>query len=149
MVAGQDINFDLIHALGKDKEGQKGKEDGEEERNQDQEQRPRSLSAGPSRYICSFVVGSYLIVRFPNWDEFVLGNLTRRLESRKSPKVVSSWKVKRKKKSKEAGECGGSKVSDNTFFLHLFSMIAICHILQISTFTIFGSIFSTQKHRRI
>ena len=51
MVAGQDINFDLIHALGKDKEGQKGKEDGEEERNQDQEQRPRSLSAGPSRYI--------------------------------------------------------------------------------------------------
>merc|ERR1711909_89726 len=68
MVAGQDINFDLIHALKEKEGGQQGKEDGEEERKQDQEQRPQSLSAG-----------------------------------------ASSWKLKRKKKSKEAGECGGSK----------------------------------------
>ena len=51
MVAGQDINFDMIRALGKEKEGdQKEKEDGEA-RTQDQEQRPRSLSAGASRWV--------------------------------------------------------------------------------------------------
>ena len=51
MVAGQDINFDMIRALGKEKEGrQKGKEDGEE-RNRYEEQRPRSMSAGASRCV--------------------------------------------------------------------------------------------------
>ena len=50
MVAGQDINFGMIHALGKEKEGrQKGQKDKEagEEQNQDQEE--RTLSAGASR----------------------------------------------------------------------------------------------------
>ena len=49
MVAGQDINFDMIHALGKEKEvGQKeGKE--VEERDEEPDQRPRSMSVGASR----------------------------------------------------------------------------------------------------
>ena len=72
----------------------------------------------------------FLIVRFPDWDECGLRNLTRRLESRKSPKVVSSWKVKRKKKSKEAEECGGSQVSNKTSFLFLFSLQMHLHLLH-------------------
>ena len=52
MVAGQDINFAMVHALGKEKEGrQKEKEGGEEgkevkERDVESEPRPRSMSAG-------------------------------------------------------------------------------------------------------
>ena len=52
MVAGQDINFGMVHALGKDKEGrQKGQKDGKEveEGDQEPEQRQRSMSAGASR----------------------------------------------------------------------------------------------------
>ena len=48
MVAGQDINFDMIHALGKEKEGS-GKE--VEERDEDPDQRQRLMSAGASRYL--------------------------------------------------------------------------------------------------
>jgi len=79
MVAGQDINFGMVHALGKEKEGrqkgqkcQEGGEEGKEakERDQEPELRSRSISAG----------------------------------------AASSWKLKRKKKSKEeAAPCTGSK----------------------------------------
>ena len=50
MVAGQDINFDMIHALGKEKEG--GEKEGKEveERDEDPDQRSRSMSVGASRY---------------------------------------------------------------------------------------------------
>merc|ERR1711974_424993 len=84
MVAGQDINFGMVHALGKEKEGrqkgqkcqkyQEGGEEGKEakERDQEPEPRPRAMSAG----------------------------------------AASSWKLKRKKKSKEeAAQCTRSKIA--------------------------------------
>ena len=55
MVAGQDINFDMIHALGKEKEKrQKGEEGGEEvqdERGEEPDQRPWTISEGASRCV--------------------------------------------------------------------------------------------------
>ena len=55
MVAGQDINFDMIYALGKEKEKrEKCEEGGKEvqiERGEEPDQRPRSMSEGASRCV--------------------------------------------------------------------------------------------------
>ena len=57
MVAGQDINFDMIHVLGKEKDsrpkGQGGNEEGKEDKKRGDEKpgkRPESMSGGASRY---------------------------------------------------------------------------------------------------
>ena len=55
MVAGKDTNFDMIHALGKEKEkrqeGEEGGEEVQDERGGELDQRPRSMSAGASRCV--------------------------------------------------------------------------------------------------